>query len=137
MLKEAPEITVMVCVQNYPSAKSLSSERAQAAIFSWMVDVKIRYLGHIVLLVRTWITAPRLLHLEFTILVYCTRVTCFRFFNSICAYLCNMAIFAVLLYAGCDIKIHPQRTSHDKMDQAFCTNIVLQVTNARKAWEQG
>ena len=36
MLKEAPEITVMVRVQNYPS---VGSERAQAAIFSWIVDV--------------------------------------------------------------------------------------------------
>ena len=35
-------MTVMVCVQTYPSVKSLSSERAQAAIFSWIVDVYIQ-----------------------------------------------------------------------------------------------
>jgi len=38
-LKEAPR--VMVCLQTYLSAKSFSSERAQAAIFSLIVDVYI------------------------------------------------------------------------------------------------
>ena len=61
----------MVRVRTYLSAKSLSSERAQAAMFSWIVDV--RYIGHIVLLGRTWILAPRLLQLELTIVVYRTR----------------------------------------------------------------
>ena len=34
-----------------------------------------------------------------------------------------MAIFAIVLYAGCDVKICLQHASHDKMDQAFCTKI--------------
>ena len=32
----------MVCVRTYLSAKSLGSERAQAAMFSWIVDVYIQ-----------------------------------------------------------------------------------------------
>ena len=43
--------------------------------------------------------------------------------NSICAYLCNTAIFAIVLYAGCDVKICLQHASRDKMDQAFCAKI--------------
>ena len=71
----------MVRVRTYVSAKSLGSERAQAAMFSWIVDVYIQIPCHIVLLGRPWISTPRLLQLEFTIVVYRTRVTCFRFFQ--------------------------------------------------------
>ena len=71
----------MVRVQTYLSAKSLGSERAQAAMFSWIVDVYIQLPCHIVLLGRPWISAPHLLQLGFTIVVYRTRVTCFRFFQ--------------------------------------------------------
>ena len=46
---------------------------------------------------QTWIPASRLLHLEFTIIVYCTRVTCFRFFQLQCAYLCNTPMFASIV----------------------------------------
>ena len=71
----------MVRVRTYLSAKSLGSERAQAAMFSWIVDVYIQIPCHIVLLGRPWISTPRLLQLEFTIVVYRTGVTCFRFFQ--------------------------------------------------------
>ena len=62
----------MVRVRTYVIAKSLGSERAQAAMFSWIVDVCIVF-RYLVLLGLTWISAPRLLQLEFTIVVYRTR----------------------------------------------------------------
>ena len=40
--KRPPEITVMVCVQTYVSAKGLGSERAQDAIFSLIIDIYIQ-----------------------------------------------------------------------------------------------
>ena len=42
LLKEAPEITVMVRMRTYLSVKSLSSARAQAAMLSWILDVYIQ-----------------------------------------------------------------------------------------------
>ena len=38
-LKEASQRSVMVHVRTYLSAKGFSSERAQAAIFSWIADI--------------------------------------------------------------------------------------------------
>ena len=40
-----PEIIVMVCVWIYLSAKSFSTKRALAAIFSWIVDIYIPVLA--------------------------------------------------------------------------------------------
>ena len=81
-LKEAHRDHSNGSCANLPNgAKSLSSERAQAAMFSWIVDVYIQLPCHIVLLGRPWISAPHLLQLRFTIVVYRTRVTCFRFFQ--------------------------------------------------------
>ena len=89
-----------------------------------------RYLGHIVLLGRTWISAPCLLQLKFTIIIYRTWPVSGSS-NSICAYLCNTVIFAIVLYVRCDIKLHLRHWSHDKMEQAFCTNLVLQATDVQ------
>ena len=118
----------MVRVRSYPSVKSLGSARAQAARLSWIVDVDI----HI-----PWPHSVTRLNLDFSSLfssarvdysvVYCTRVTCSRFFNSICGYLCNTAI----LRYWYDVKWHLWHTSHDEWAQALCANFVLQATNAQ------
>ena len=71
----------MVRVRTYLSAKSFGSERAQAAMFSWIVDVYIQIPWPHRVARSNLISAPRLLQLEFTIVVYRTRVTCFRFFQ--------------------------------------------------------
>ena len=109
----------MVRVRTYLSAKTLGSERAQAAMFSWIVDVYIRYLDHIVLLGRTWISAPHLLQLEFTIVVYRTRdlfqvlPTPFVVISATWRYL------LIYHHIWCDVKLRLRHTSRDEMDQAF------------------
>ena len=93
-LKEAPppEITVMVCVRTYLSAKSLGSERTQAAMFSWIVDVYIQI---------PWPHRVTRSNLDFgsssssarayyCSLLYMRPVSGSS--NSICGYLCNTAI---------------------------------------------
>ena len=118
----------MVRVRTYVSAKSVGSERAQAAMFSWIVDVYIQIPCHIVLLGRPWTSAPRLLQLEFTIVVYRTRVTCFRFFQ--------LHLWLSLQptrrgHIWCDVKLRLRHTSRDERAQALCANFVLQATNAQ------
>ena len=90
------------------------------------------------LLGRTWVPACRLLQLKFAIIVYRMCMTCFRFFQLHCSYLCNTTIFALYLPAGRDVKKYVCGT-RDKVYQACCTNFILQSTNAqglgmRLAW---
>ena len=121
----------MVRVRTYVSAKSLGSKRAQAAMFSWIVDVYIQIPCHIVLLGRPWISAPRLLQLEFTIVVYRTRLTCFRFFQ-LHLWLSLQPMAATRRgHIWCDVKLRLRHTSRDERAQALCANFVLQATNAQ------
>ena len=122
----------MVRVRTYVSAKSLGIEREQAAMFSWIVDVYIQIPCHIVLLGRPWISAPRLLQLEFTIVVYRTRVTCFRFFQlHLCLVISTTNAATRRGHIWCDVKLRLRHTSRDERAQALCANFVLQATNAQ------
>ena len=123
----------MVRVRTYVSAKSLGSERAQAAMFSWIVDVYIQIPCQIVLLGRPWISAPRRLQLEFTIVVYRTHVTCFRFFQLHLWLSLQLATTNAATRRGriwCDVKLRLRHTSRDERGQALCANFVLQAKNA-------
>ena len=122
----------MVCARTYLSAKSLGSERAQAAMFSY-VDSRHLYSD----------TLPHRVTrstLDFGSLSSSARV-----------YYCSLSyardLFQVLptpfvvisttnaatrrSHIWCDVKLQLRHTSRDERAQALCANFVLQATNAQ------
>ena len=109
----------MVRVRTYLSAKSLGSERAQAAMFSWIVDVYIQI---------PWPHHVTRSNLDFDSSSSSARV-----------YYCSLSyardLFQVLPtpfvvisttnaatrrgHIWCDVKLRLRHTSRDEMDQAF------------------
>ena len=122
----------MVRVRTYLSAKSLGSERAQAAMFSWIVDIYIQIPCHIVLLGRPWISAPRLLQLEFTIVYSLSYVRdLFQVLPTPFVVISTTNAATRRGHIWCDVKLRLRHTSRDEQAQALCVNFVLQATNAQ------
>ena len=109
----------MVRVRTYLSAKSFCSERAQAAMFSWIVDVYIQIPWPHRVTRSNLISAPRIIQLEFTIVVYRMRVTCFRFFPTPFVVISATNATTQRGHIWCDVKLRLRHTSRDEMDQAF------------------
>ena len=118
-LKEAPRDHRMVRVRTYLSAKSIGSERAQAAMFSWIVDVYTQI---------PWPHRVTRSNLDFgsssssARVYYCSLSYARDLFQVLPAPFVVISTTNAATRLGhiwCDVKLRLRHTTRDEMDQAF------------------
>ena len=104
----------MVRVRTYLSAKSLGSERAQAAMFSWIVDVYIQLLLRSNMDFGSSSSSARVYYcsLSYARDLFQVLPTPFVVFSTT-----NAATRRGHIW--CDVKLRLRHSSRDEMDQAF------------------